>query len=129
MRITRRFVTLLLAFALPLSGALASDHGGGEAGASTPMVFTVNLGTERYLQVGLLTEAATPEAAQLFAARKPRFLHRVILLLGEQLPESLMTLQGKLKLQESILDIANEVIDERPKTGIREVLFSNFIIQ
>lgn len=120
----------LLGLALQAPLALANDHGGGEGGGGgAPMVFTVNLGATRYLQVGLIVEPATPEAGIQFNARKPRFQHRVLLLLGEQTQENLLTLPGKLKLQESIRDIANEIIDETPKTGIKEVLFSNFIIQ
>ena len=54
-------ILFVLALLSPLP-ALSNDHGGG-GGAPEPMVFTVNLGKENFLQFGLILETATPEAA------------------------------------------------------------------
>lgn len=118
-------LALLLAAALPVQ---AGDHGGG-GGAPAPLKFITNLGTSRYVVFEMVTEAATPEAAHLLETLKPRLQHRILLLLSDKTEESLVTVKGKIELQEEILDIANEIIDETPKTGIKEILFTNFILQ
>lgn len=128
-RFVARFVSLFaiaLACMFPL-GALANDHGGG--GAPEPMVFTLNLGKESYVQFGLVFEAAKPEAMASLNAFKPRLQHRIILLMAEKDVDTLRTLAGKKKLIEEIVEIANEVIDADEETGIHEVLFSRFLIQ
>ncbi|MFZ2973449.1 MAG: flagellar basal body-associated FliL family protein [Ferribacterium limneticum] len=118
---------LVLALLLP-APALASDHGGG-GGAPEPMVFTVNLGTENYLQFGLILEPAVPEAAGAIAAYKPRIQHEIILLLSGKEVAGLRTLAGKKELIEELIELANHAIHEDEKTGIKEALFTQFLIQ
>lgn len=117
----------LVAFVLPLA-AQASDHGGG-GGAPEPMVFTVNLGTENYLQFGLILEPAVPEAAGAIAAYKPRIQHEIILLLSGKDVATLRSLAGKKELIEEIIELANHAIHEDEKTGVKEALFTRFLIQ
>jgi len=119
---------LTLATCLSIGQALASEHGGG-GGGNTPIKFTTNLGSNKYLQFEMLLEAAKPDAEQALAVQKPRLQHQIILLLSQLTFESLITLKGKLELQEMIKEIANKLIDETEKTGIKEVLFASFIIQ
>lgn len=120
---------ILLVFALILPvPSLASDHGGG-GGAPEPMVFTVNLGTENYLQFGLILEPAVPEAAGAIAAYKPRIQHEIILLLSGKEVAGLRTLAGKKELIEELIELANHAIHEDEKTGIKEALFTQFLIQ
>jgi len=111
-------------FSLPVS---ANDHGGG--GAPEPLVFTVNLGTKNYLQFGLVIEAATPEAAHEIAAYRPKIQHEIILLVSDKVVDHLRTLDGKKELIEEILETVNHLIHETEKTGVKEVLFTKFIIQ
>ena len=115
--------------ALPV---FANDHGGGAAGPE-PMKFTVNVGdpkTEnRYLQVEMVLEFATPEAGIQLAAIKPKALHRIILLLSGEQIASLQTTKGKMELMERIAEDLNHLMDATAKTGVKEVLFTNFIIQ
>ncbi|UCV17616.1 flagellar basal body-associated FliL family protein [Ferribacterium limneticum] len=118
---------LVLALILPVP-SLASDHGGG-GGAPEPMVFTVNLGTENYLQFGLILEPAVPEAAGAIAAYKPRIQHEIILLLSGKEVAGLRTLAGKKELIEELIELANHAIHEDEKTGIKEALFTQFLIQ
>jgi flagellar FliL protein len=120
-------VLLVLALLLPLP-SLANDHGGG-GGAPEPMVFTVNLGKENYLQFGLILEPAVPEAAGSIAAYKPRIQHGIILLLSGKEVENLRTLEGKKKLIEEIVELANHAIHEDEETGVKEALFTKFLIQ
>jgi flagellar FliL protein len=106
--------------------ALAGDHGGG---APEPMVFTVNLGKDNYLQFGLIFEGASPEVAHLLAGYKPRLQHEIILLLSAKEASKLRTLAGKKELIEEIVELGNHVIHEDDKTGIKEVLCTKFLIQ
>ncbi|MBS1132461.1 MAG: Flagellar basal body-associated protein FliL [Proteobacteria bacterium] len=129
-RILKAFaMSMLMALPLlfPLS-TLASDHGAA-GGAPEPMIFTVNLGRENYLQFGLVFETASPEAAHLLAANKPRIQHKIILMLSDKESTNLRTLEGKKALIAEIIELANQVIDEDEKTGIKEVLFTKFLIQ
>ena len=115
---------------LPL--AQANDHGGGPAGPE-PLRFTVNVSSEnpggKYLQVEMVFETVHPEAAQAIAALKPKVQHEMILLLSSENAERLRTRDGKNRLVEKIIEAVNKVIDETEKTGVKEVLFTNFIIQ
>jgi flagellar FliL protein len=119
---------MVLALLLPLP-SLANDHGGGGGAAQQEMVFTVNLGKENYLQFGLLLETANPEVAGSIAAYKPRIQHEIILLLSGKEVDRLRTLEGKKKLIEEIVGLANHVIHEDEDTGVKEALFTKFLIQ
>jgi len=119
---------MLLALLIPLS-VLANDHGGAGGGGPEPMIFTVNLGKENYLQFGLILETVSPEAAHSLASYKPRIQHQIILLLSGKDAGKLRTLEGKKELIEELHELANHVIHEDEKTGIKEVLFTKFLIQ
>ncbi|MEY2633235.1 MAG: hypothetical protein RIR00_1889 [Pseudomonadota bacterium] len=122
---------LLLALALPLSPTLASDHGG--ASGPEPLKFTVNLGAAnssgRYLQLEIMLETGSPEAAHSLGTLKPKIQNAIILLLSGEEEGKLRTLEGKRALADKIQSTINKLIDESEKTGIKEVLFTNFIIQ
>lgn len=119
------FLVLSAAFiSLPLQ---AGDHGGG--GGPEPLVFLVNLGPTTFLNFGLILETATPEAAHEVAAYRPKIQHEIILLLSEKDQAKLRTLAGKKELIEEIAETVNHVIHEDAKTGVKDVLFTNFIIQ
>lgn len=119
------FLLFLLATLVPTS-LFASDHGGG--GAPEPLIFTVNLGSN-YLQIGLVLEAATPEASHELGVYKPKIQHAIILLLSGKDDVKLRTLPGKKELINEIISAVNHVIHDDEKTGVNSVLFSNFIIQ
>lgn len=127
--IRRSCVALLVSLSLLLAPVIASanDHGGG--GAPEPMVFTVNLGKDNYLQFGLIFEAAHPEAMQLLTVFKPKIQHQIILMMAEKDVETLRTLAGKKEMIEEIVRLTNRIIGEDEKSGIHEVLFSRFLIQ
>jgi flagellar FliL protein len=111
---------------LPVT-ASANDHGGG--GAPEPMVFTLNLGAQSYVMFGLLFETATPEVAHELTVFRPKIQHKIILLMSGQDEARLRTLEGKKALMEEIVELANHIIHEDTKTGVKEVLFSKFLIQ
>ena len=131
-----RMRRLGLLFLLPLAfcpSVQAAEHGEGGAGAPAPMQFTVNVGQTledlRILMVSIVLEYATPEVAQRFTAIKPKLQHRIILLLSGETPGNLLSSKGKQELQERIAKDLNSQLDEDAKTGITEVLFTDFIVQ
>lgn len=126
MRIRMLVVFFVVALLSPFAVA-NSGHGGGAS--APPMVFTVNLGSSHYLRVELVLEPATPEVTHELDMFRPRIQHAVILLLSERSEDKLRTLAGKKELMEDILDAVNHVIHGDHKTGVKEVLFTSFIIQ
>lgn len=126
-----RILKLLVACLLGASllAAMPARAGGGGGGAPEPMVFTLNLGNSTYLQFGLILETATPEAAHLLAGYKPKIQHEVIMLMAGKDVAHLRTLEGKKELLEELVEMANHVIHEDRKTGVKEALFSRFLIQ
>ncbi len=119
-------LAMCIVLAMPML-ATASDHGGG--GAPEPLVFTTNAGKNQYLQFGIILEPAVPEAQHLIAGYKPKIQHEILLMLADKDVEKLRTLQGKKDLAEEILEIVNHVIHEDEKTGVKEILFTKFLIQ
>lgn len=126
--IRRSCVALLLSLPLLLAPVVASagDHGGG---APEPLVFTVNLGKDNYLQFGLVFEPAQPEAMQLIGLFKPKIQHQIILMMAEKDVDTLRTLAGKKDMIGEIVRLTNRIIGEDEKSGIHDVLFSRFLIQ
>lgn len=126
-RFSRPLVGLVtcLVLAMPM---LATASGGG-GGAPEPLVFTTNAGKNQYLQFGIILEPAVPEAQHLIAGYKPKIQHEILLMLAGKDVEKLRTLQGKKDLAEEILEIVNHVIHEDEKTGVKEILFTKFLIQ
>ncbi|WP_434516197.1 flagellar basal body-associated protein FliL [Dechloromonas sp. ARDL1] len=115
---------ILLGLGSPM--AWASDGGGG---APEPMVFTFNLGDKAYVQFGLVFETGTPEAMHELLLYKPKIQHEIILLMSGKNEGRLRTLEGKKELVEEIIDLSNHIIHEERKTGVKEVLFTKFLIQ
>lgn len=119
---------LCLFAAMPVQ---ASEHGGG-APAAAPLKFTVNLGSPfggHYLQFEVVLESASPEVGQAIALYRPKIQHQVILLLSGEEEEALRTRKGKEELMDKIQETVNKILNETAKTGVTEVLFTNFIIQ
>ncbi len=134
MNVTYRFSNTIVAFCLFITGLfaplslMASDNGGG-GGAPAPLVFTVNLGPSSFLQIGLILQAASLEATHELGVFQPKIKHEIILLLSGRDEALLRTLPGKKALIEEIIASVNHVIHSNEKTGVNEVLLSNFIIQ
>ena len=125
MTVIKSFLVVVLT-ALSLS---AQSGGGGGATGLGEMVFTVNVGNNQYLNVGIVLEGATPEASAILGAWKPRLQHEIIMLMAGRDTAELRSLAGKKALLEELVDVANAVIKETPKTGVHEALFTKFVIQ
>ena len=134
MNLAFRLPNTIAVFLFLLSGLIApmplqaNDNGGG-GGSPAPLVFTVNLGPSNYLQIGLILEAATPEASHELGVFQPKIKHEIILLLSGKDEAALRTLPGKKALIKEIIASVNHVIHENEKTGVTDALLSNFIIQ
>lgn len=107
---------------------MAASAGGG-GGAPEPMVFTLNVGDKSYVQFGLIFETGTSEALHEVQVYKPKIQHEIILLMSGKDEGRLRTLEGKKALVEEIIDLGNHIIHEDRETGIKEVLFTKFLIQ
>lgn len=114
---------------LALFLAMPAWASGGGASGPEPLKFTVNLGKTKYLQFEMVLVGASPEVEHELVVMRPRIQHEVILLLTTHTPENLFTRQGKYALMADIIEAANHVIHENEKTGVKEVLFTSFIIQ
>lgn len=116
-----------LALARP---AHAGEHGGGEGPAA--LGFVVNLpspGADRYLKLDLVLEPASPEVGASIKSHLPRIQHQIILLLSLAKDEILRTREGKEALAESIQEAVNKILGESRKSGVKEVLFTTFLVQ
>jgi len=129
--LAKRFIMgLVLLMTLPV---FAAEHGGGGAAGPEPMAFVVNVGnsaeTLRFLQIAMVLEYASPEVAVRFTEIKPKLQHRIILMLSSEEVANLQTVKGKQDLQARIAKDLNTLVGETEETGIKEVLFTNFILQ
>lgn len=124
-----RRLTGWLALMITLSSPCAIAGGGHGGGGPEPMTFTVNLGNAKYLQFGLIFETGSPEAEHELTVYRPRIQHEIILLLSNKDPEKMTTLQAKRELIEEIIELANHVIHEDEKHGVKEILYTKFLIQ
>lgn len=120
------FFAFLFSLAM-LTPAWANSGGG--ASAPEPLRFTVNLGKTKYLQVEIVLVGVSPEIEHELLALRPRIQHEIILLLSAQQPERLFSREGKHNLMAEVIEAANHVIHGNEKTGVKEVLFTSFIIQ
>ena len=115
---------------LGLSGAAMANEGTASGAADEPLRFVVNLAdSSRMLRTDIVLDTPKPEMGGLLKNIRPRIQHQLILLLSAETPEHLLTLEGKKSLAARIRKVLNELLRESDKTGIREVLFTDFIIQ
>ena len=101
--------------------------------AQKPMIFLVNIGhslaSMRMLQAGVVLEYANEAAAARFGAVRPKVMHHILLLLCDNEADAVLSVKGKLDLQERIGASLNEVFGESRRTGVRDVFFTDFIVQ
>ena len=129
------FRSLLVACALLLGldslPAFAGEHGEAAAGPA-PLQFVVNLGRtgvgQSMLQVAIVLKPAKPEFGQQLDAYKPKIQHTIIQLLCANTPESLRSEDGKAELASRIQKAINGIFHANRKNGVKEVLFTQFMI-
>ena len=121
---------LLSVWLMPLPIAQANEAG---SSGPEPYKFIANLGDPlnggKYLQVQMVFEGAGPAVDHAIAINKPKIQHAVILLLSSADPNILLTLKGKKDLIVEIVDTVNQLLQVTEKKGVKDVFFTNFIIQ
>lgn len=107
-----------------------------EAEAKPPVyekleTFTVNLADqESYLQAEISLKVADPEVQVKLKQHMPEVRDALLRLLSSKTAEELMTAEGKSALAEEVRKEVNRVIGaKKPARGVKDVLFTSFIIQ
>lgn len=127
--------------------ATTDEHGeaaegaaaGGDAAAASssdffPLApqFVVNLNDEeamRFLQVEVQVIAKKAAAMEAVKLNDPVVRNRLMLLFSSQTYHSLLTREGKEKLQVDATAEINKVLDEQKKPHINGVVFTNLVMQ
>lgn len=126
-------VLYLLGLLAMLVMAPSQASEGAAVAAPEPLKFVVNLGNPatggQVISLELVLDGADPEINQSVRVYKPKLQHEILLLLSGETPDNLRTFAGKQDLASRIQELANKVLHETPKTGVKEVLFTKFLIQ
>lgn len=93
--------------------------------------FTVNLADqESYLQVEVSLKLADAKVQETLKQHMPEVRDVLLRVLSSKTPEELMTPEGKAELAKEIRKEVNGVIGAKKEAkGVKEVLFTSFIIQ
>lgn len=95
--------------------------------------FVVNFpsrGKQRYLQADITVMTRDPDIFTAMQTHMPLVKNRLVLLLGGQVYEELQTDEGKELLRQKAMQALDEIMQqELGKTGVEEVLFTNFVMQ
>jgi flagellar FliL protein len=95
--------------------------------------FVVNFqarGKQRYLEAELSIMTRDMDVFNAMQAHAPLIKNRVIMLLSGEVYEDLQSAEGKELLRQKILQTLEETMQQEiGKTGIEQVLFTNFVMQ
>lgn len=95
--------------------------------------FTVNLKSEgraRFLHVGVALKVKDEKAKAQLVEFMPELRSRVLLLLSNRQPDTLMTTDDKSKLAEEIRTAINAPLSaDLPPQGVTSVSFNTFVVQ
>lgn len=116
--------------------ASQASEGHGEAAAKMPGVpmydldsFIVNLADApevRYLKLTVKLELERADASADLATRLPQVRDAVLILLSSKESASLRTTQGKFQLRDEITQRVNNAL---PRSGVKTVYFTEFVVQ
>ena len=97
------------------------------------MEFVVNVGKgagdARILRIAIVLEYADDEVSLRLSGYRPKLMHQILLVLSQQTSELLLSSKGKLELKQQIVRNINDMFRETEKTGVRDALFTDFLIQ
>lgn len=99
---------------------------------STLDMFTANLADrdrDRFAQIGVIIEVKDAKADAALKAVVPPVRSDILLLLSAKNADELLTLDGKRKLAQQVLDIARARIAADFRKDVIAVHFSSFVIQ
>ncbi|MGM0543551.1 MAG: flagellar basal body-associated protein FliL [Pseudomonadota bacterium] len=96
--------------------------------------FTVNLADDKYgsrlLYTGITLRVEDEETRELFEEHMPQVRSRLLTVLSGQQAGDLTSSEGKQQLATTIIERLSEPFDEnQPSPELREVLFTEFIVQ
>ena len=81
------------------------------------------------LQMSIVLEPATPEAAKLIDTFKPMIQHRVLIVAAGLSPDSLRKPETRNELGEMLVEAINDDLGTTKKNGVKEVFFTSFLFQ
>ena len=94
---------------------------------------TVNLQSEgrpRFLQIGMALRVPDEQTKARIVEFMPELRSRLLMLLSNRMPDTLVTPEGKAKLAEEIRNTLNEPLAAGQKPlGISNVSFNTFVVQ
>ncbi len=126
------FLGLALALLTGIFPAVASDKPP-EFKVPEPMEFVVNIGRSiddaRILRIAIVLEYANDEISRHFSGHRPKLMHQILLVLSQQASEWLLSKQGKIELKQQIVRKINDAFRETEKTGVKDALFTDFLVQ
>lgn len=95
--------------------------------------FTVNLQPdpdERFLQLEMSLQVATPEEEAKLVGHMPAIRNRILMLLGSKVASEISDTQGKQELIAEIIESVNEPFSEKGKPQeVSGVFFTSYVIQ
>lgn len=95
--------------------------------------FIVNFpsrGRQHYLQVDMTVMTRDPDVFTGLQTHMPLVKNRLVMLIGGEVYEELQTDEGKELLRQKSMDALQEIMQqELGKTGVEQVLFTNFVMQ
>lgn len=96
--------------------------------------FTVNLADDSYgsrlLYTGITLRVGNEASKTIIEEHMPQVRSRLLMLLSGKQAEELTSSEGKQQLAQAIIDRLNEPLTEnQPPLDLREVLFTEFIVQ
>lgn len=92
--------------------------------------FVANLPGGRFLQVELDLMAHEQAVIDAVEKHNPAIRNDLLLLLGNQQPAEIASLEGKLKVQQAAAEAINAILARREQgLAIQEVYFSSFVMQ
>jgi flagellar FliL protein len=97
--------------------------------------FTVNLqpgesGPDQFLQTSFTLQVADEKQVEQIKQYMPPVRSRLLLLLSSKKASEILTVEGKNKLSQEILDVFKQpLVPGGPKLNVSNVLFTSFVVQ
>jgi len=97
--------------------------------------FTVNLqpsenGTDQFLQTSFTLQVADEKQVEQIKLYMPHVRSRLLLLLSSKKAADILTVEGKNKLSQEIIDIFKQpFVPGGPTVNVSSVLFTSFVVQ
>lgn len=96
-----------------------------------PFVVNFNADTDvRFLQITVEVGTRNPEAVDLVKEHRPAIRNSLVMLFGNQDPDTLNTREGKETLRsETLAEIQKVLTEETGDAGVDSVFFTSFVMQ